>query len=47
VQTGKLNPGFGVAWDKAPGIYGTDLAEDYEISERISVVGTWQVGAGR
>lgn len=47
MQTGKLNPGFGIAWDKAPGIYGTDLAEDYEISERISVFGTRQVGASQ
>lgn len=44
---GKLNPGFGVAWDKTPGVYGTDIAEDYEISERIGVVGGWQVGMGR
>tara|TARA_R110000868_G_scaffold2930_6_gene19958 strand:+ start:10718 stop:11845 length:1128 start_codon:yes stop_codon:yes gene_type:complete len=46
-KAGKLNPGFGVAWDMAPGVYGSDLAEDYEISERIGVVGSWQVGAGR
>jgi hypothetical protein len=32
---GKTNPGFGIAWDKASGIYGTDMAEDYEIAERI------------
>lgn len=46
-KAGKLNPGFGVAWDKAYGLYGTDLAEDYEISERIGFVGDWQVGAGQ
>lgn len=46
-KAGKLNPGFGVAWDNAHGLYGTDLAEDYEISERIGFVGDWQVGAGR
>ena len=46
-KAGKLNPGFGVAWDRSPGLYGTDLAEDYEISERIGVIGSWQVGAGR
>lgn len=46
-KAGKLNPGFGVAWDKAAGLYGTDLAEDYEISERIGFVGDWRVGAGR
>lgn len=46
-KAGKLNPGFGIAWDMTPGLYGTDLAEDYEISERIGFVGNWQVGAGR
>lgn len=37
---GKMNPGFGMAWDTAPGIYGTDMAEDYEVSERIALSGT-------
>ncbi|EAQ23454.1 hypothetical protein [Roseovarius sp. 217] len=35
VVLGKFNPGFGTAWDVAPGIYGVDFAEDYEITERI------------
>lgn len=34
---GKLNPGFGSAWDVVPGVYGTDIAEDYEMSERIGI----------
>ena len=34
---GKLNPGFGRAWDVVPGVYGTDIAEDYEMSERIGI----------
>lgn len=34
---GKTNPGFGIAWDQAPGIYGTDMAEDYEMAERITL----------
>lgn len=46
-RAGKLNPGFGVAWDRTPGVYGTDLAEDYETSERIGVVASWRVGEGR
>lgn len=46
-KAGKLNPGFGIAWDMAPGLYGTDLAEDYETSERIGFVGSWMVGEGR
>jgi len=45
-RAGKLNPGFGVAWDKAPGVYGTDLAEDYETSERIGIVGDWHIATG-
>ncbi|MCQ4159289.1 hypothetical protein NON00_05045 [Roseomonas sp. GC11] len=32
---GKLHPRFGFAWDKAPGLYGTDFAEGYELSEKI------------
>ena len=32
---GKYNPAFGFAWDAAPGIYGVDFAEDYEITERL------------
>lgn len=32
---GKFNAAFGKAWDEAPGIYGTDLAEDYELVERL------------
>ena len=35
VILGKFNPAFGVAWDAAPGIYGVDFAEDYEITEKL------------
>lgn len=35
LYAGKFNPAFGKAWDDTPGVYGTDLAEDYELSERI------------
>ena len=31
---GKIHPVFGRAWDIAPGIHSTDLAEEYELSER-------------
>lgn len=34
---GKFNASFGQAWDLAPGIYGTDFAEDYELVERVGV----------
>ncbi len=36
---GKFTPNFGLAWDIAPGVYGTDFAEDYEFSENIGFGG--------
>ncbi len=41
---GKVNPAFGTAWDVTPGIYGVDFAEDYEITERIGIGGSVEVG---
>jgi len=42
VRAGKLNVGFGIAWDKAPGVYGSDFAEaGYETSERIGIIGSF------
>jgi hypothetical protein len=35
VFAGKFNPAFGRAWDDAPGIYGTDMAAGYELTERV------------
>ena len=35
VLAGKFDPAFGFAWDAAPGIYGVDFAEDYELTEKI------------
>ncbi|MEH6739669.1 MAG: hypothetical protein V7695_14110 [Sulfitobacter sp.] len=37
VSVGKISPVFAVAWDAAPGFFGTTLAEDYELSEMIGV----------
>lgn len=37
MSVGKLSPVFAVAWDAAPGFYGTSLVEDYELSEMIGV----------
>ncbi len=34
---GKYTINFGLAWDEAPGIYGADLAEDYEFTERLGI----------
>ena len=42
---GKFNLPFGVAWDLAPGVYGTDVAEDfYEQVERIGFGGSVTFG---
>lgn len=38
---GKYNPTFGTAWDLAPGIYGSDFAEDYELTERLGFGGSY------
>ena len=43
---GKFGPNFALAWDAAPGVFGTDLAEEYEITERIGVGGTATAEAG-
>ena len=37
LRGGKMNPGFATAWDQAPGIYGRDMAKDYEMAERIAL----------
>lgn len=34
-EIGKFNPDFGVAWSTAPGFWGDDFADDYEMKERI------------
>ncbi|MEX1035193.1 MAG: hypothetical protein WDZ54_04510 [Sneathiella sp.] len=39
VYAGKFTPNFGIAWDIAPGIFGTNLNEDYELAEMIGVGG--------
>lgn len=37
VYGGKIHPTFGKAWDATPGVYGTDFAEDYELTEKIGL----------
>ena len=42
---GKFNPTFGIAWDVAPGVYGTGVAGDtYEQTERIGFGGSVNFG---
>ncbi len=35
VAAGKISPAFGLAWDAAPGYFGADVAEDYELGDSI------------
>lgn len=44
---GKLTPNFGKAWDVAPGVFGTDFAEGYELSERVGLAGAFAFGDKR
>jgi len=37
VFAGKIDPVFGLAWNLAPGIYGTEFAEEYQLTERVGV----------
>lgn len=41
VFAGKFNPGFGIAWDYGRGIWSEDFAEDYEITEKLGVGGSY------
>jgi hypothetical protein len=43
---GKFAPNFGLAWDTAPGVYGTDFAEDYEFAENIGFGGGFAYSSG-
>jgi hypothetical protein len=39
VAVGKITPTFGRTWDDSAGYFGATLAEDYELTEQIGVVG--------
>ncbi|WP_109464648.1 porin [Albibacillus kandeliae] len=45
ISVGKLHPAFGVAWDAAPGYFGTTFGEDYELSEQIGAMADYDAGA--
>lgn len=32
---GKIHPRFGSAWDRGPGLFGTDFGKEYELSEKL------------
>ncbi len=44
LTAGKFAAGFGTAWDTIPGIWGSDLAEDYELSEQLGLGLSWDLG---
>ena len=44
VSVGKISPAFGMAWDTAPGFYGTAFAEDYELAEMIGISAEFALG---
>lgn len=48
LSAGKMHVNFGKAWDIAPGVFGTDLAGQYEMAENISVLAAYShdFGAG-
>ena len=47
-QGGKFTPGFGLTWEIAPSIYGTDFAEaGYEFAERIGILGSATLDGGK
>ena len=44
---GKIHPAFGRAWDVTPGLHGTELAEAYNLAERIGGGASYSFDAGR
>lgn len=45
-SVGKISPAFGSAWDTAPGYFGADFAEDYELEEMIGLSAEVELGEG-
>jgi hypothetical protein len=45
---GKMHVNFANAWDVTPGVFGTDMAEEYEMAENIAIGGafTGDLGSG-
>lgn len=46
VSLGKISTAFGSAWDTAPGYFGADFADEYEIEEVIGVSAEIEIGDG-
>jgi len=48
LRAGKLTPHFGIAWDEAPGFYGSDFAKGgYRLAGRVGVGGWAGTGSRR
>ncbi|MBT5495072.1 MAG: hypothetical protein HOK54_04965 [Alphaproteobacteria bacterium] len=43
---GKMGVNFGTAWDVTPGVYGTDLAGEYEMAENIGLLASYSHDMG-
>lgn len=46
VLAGQFEPNFGRAWDVAPGLYGSFLAEDYELIDRLGGQASYYFNGG-
>ncbi len=46
LRAGKFAQKFGIAWDRAPGIWGADFARDYELARQVGVAGDFRFGGG-
>lgn len=46
LTVGKISPAFGIAWDAAPGFFGANFAEDYELGESLGASLAFELGAG-
>jgi len=44
---GKMHVNFAKAWDVTPGVYGADLAEEYEMAENIGLGGAYSFDFGQ
>jgi len=46
LSVGKMHVNFGKAWDIAPGIFGTDLAAEYEMAENLGLLAAYSQDFG-
>lgn len=46
LSAGKMGVNFGKAWDVTPGVFGTDLAEEYELAENLGALAAYTFDLG-